>query len=350
MQALVATLLIPAVFVLALLLAGPVAGLVAAFAVAIYPPLARSPADLLSEPLGALLLVLALIAVVLALRRPAWWRCTATGLLLGALVLTRADLLLVPLIAVGVVGFATARRVSTRAGLRAAGLVLAGPLALVGPWSGYASRAAQEVVVVSTASASNLFVGTYLPGDGRMFGAKATLAAEVRRRYSQYERTRPANVPQTRIIGAVAARRPELDREAAVRAEGLANLRRYALGEPKAFSAMMAGKVGRLWLRYTEGTHGGTRTWMLVLHLALVVASGIGLVLGLWRSGGAELALLALLLLYVTLLNAVLVSEPRHNLPVMPVLTVAGAAGWVLGLRSASRPWRRRVVDGGPPR
>jgi small-conductance mechanosensitive channel len=41
-------------------------------------------------------------------------------------------------------------------------------------------------------------------------------------------------------------------------------------------------------------------------------------------------------LLYVTALNAVLVSEARHNLAVMPLVAVAGAAGVTLGLRDWS--------------
>lgn len=42
--------------------------------------------------------------------------------------------------------------------------------------------------------------------------------------------------------------------------------------------------------------------------------------------------LLALVFAYVTALNAVLVSEARHNLAVMPLVAVAAAAGITLVL------------------
>ena len=92
-QALVGTLTIPAAFLLAYLVAGWGAGLLAAAAVAFYPPLISASGDLLSEPLGALLVTSALAATVWALRRPAsWLPPIAAGLLLGATILTRADL------------------------------------------------------------------------------------------------------------------------------------------------------------------------------------------------------------------------------------------------------------------
>lgn len=340
-QAVVATALIPAVFVLTLLLAGPAAGVVAAAAVAIYPPLATSPSDLLSEPLGALLLVGALIAMVLALRRPVWWRFAPAGALLGATILTRADLLLVPVLAAVVAAVAVGRRSSARAGLGAAAAVAAGCLLVAAPWSVFASRQADRPVPVSSGGASNLFVGTYLPGDGTMFGLKHALAAEVKALHPRLRGERPANLSQKLVIDAVAARRPDMEREAALRAAALDNLGRYALGDPLEFSAMMASKVQRLWLRYTVGTHHNPRAWITALHLALVLGAAAGLAIGLWRRRDAALLLLALVLLYVTALNAVLVSEPRHNLTVMPVLLVTGAAGWLTlrgraGARSAA--------------
>ena len=341
LQAVIATALIPAVFVLALLVAGPLAGVGAAAAVALYPPLATSPSELLSEPLGALLLAGALIAVVLALRRPRArvWPFALAGLLFGATILTRADLLLVPLLAALVVGVAVARRASRRDGLRAAAALAAGCLLLAAPWSWYASRQAHAPTLVSSGGASNLFVGTYLPGDGRMFGLKRELVGEVRAANPELRGVRAANLPQTEVIGTVAARRPELSREAALRAEALENLDRYALGDPVAFAGMMASKVGRLWLGYTVGTQGNRRAWITAVHLALVLAGAAGLAAGLWRRRDPALILFAIIVLYVTVLNAVLVSEARHNLTVMPVLLVGGAAGWALVARPRARAW-----------
>jgi hypothetical protein len=69
-----------------------------------------------------------------------------------------------------------------------------------------------------------------------------------------------------------------------------------ALGEPIGFAAMTAAKLGRMWLGYDRGTTHAQRTWVLVLHLALVGAAlsgaGFGLV-KLWdlRLGPVLLAL-----------------------------------------------------------
>src|SRR5215218_3449655 len=144
-QAAVGTALIPTVFVLAALIAGPAAGVLAAGAVAFYPPLITASSHLLTEPLGALVIALALIAVVLALRRP------------------------------GGPTFATARG----AALRASAGALAGLTLTMGAWSMYASIVAGRPVPVSSGGASNLYVGTYLPGDGSMFGLKHAWAQGV---------------------------------------------------------------------------------------------------------------------------------------------------------------------------
>ena len=55
-----------------------------------------------------------------------------------------------------------------------------------------------------------------------------------------------------------------------------------------------------------------------------------GLALGIRRRRDAALVLVAALLGLVTVVNALLVSEARHLLPLLPLLFAAGAAGAVL--------------------
>src|SRR3954471_19500477 len=85
MQALVGVALIVAVFVLVRLLAGPWPGVVAAAAVALYPPLVVITGDMVSEPLGALTLVLAVLAMAWAwrARAPSPGRFALAGALTG---------------------------------------------------------------------------------------------------------------------------------------------------------------------------------------------------------------------------------------------------------------------------
>jgi hypothetical protein len=312
-QAALGTALIGAVFLLAMLLGGTAAGLVAAAAVAFYPPLITASGDLLTEPLGALMLTVALVAVVLAVRRPSVrWGLTA-GALLGLTVLVRADLVLLPFALAALVALLVGRSAGRGAALRAAGALAVSAAVVLAPWTAYVSGQAGRFTPVSTGGASNLFVGTYLPGGGTMFGLKRALGFSP-------------NTRQQEVLATVAARRPDLDRERALRAAALENLRRYALGRPVDFGAMAARKVDRLWLTYSRGAHHEPRAAITAAHLVLVLLAAAGLAAALVRRRDPAFWIPAAVVAYVTAVNVLLVSEPRHNLPVLPVLAAGGAA------------------------
>jgi len=352
-QAMAGTLLILASFALGLLIAGRLAGLLGAAVVAFYPPLIAASGDLLSEPLGALLVTSALAMTVWAIRDPGRrrWRAVLAGLLLGATVLTRADLALVPLIAAAAVAVAaalatTGRRERTFAGLRSAAPLVGALLVVVTPWTIFASTQAGSFVPLSHGGGSNLFVGTYLPGDGALFATKKALIPETVRRFPELEEGKTSYVQYRSrdVMKAVALRRPELSEEAALKAEGFANLRRYALGDPLGFGQMMVSKVWRLWGGYSVGTYGNRRAPVMAYHLAIVAIGFAGLLAGLVLARRRVLLLPAAALLYISALNAVLVSESRHNLTLIPALACAGVGGIVLTVREL-RAHRGRRPD-----
>ncbi|MBA2346963.1 MAG: hypothetical protein H0V81_01585 [Solirubrobacterales bacterium] len=369
-QAGVGTLLILATFAFGLVLAGRVAGLIAAAAVAFYPPLIAASADLLSEPLGALLATVALTVTVLAIRDPGRyrWKAVLAGLLFAATVLTRADLALLPLVAAAAMGGAAwmAQRGRTRAtgepeevsgeasaeasgegrrrrgripvGPRAAGVAMAPFLVAlflgVLPWTIYASNEAGTFVPLSNGGGSNLFIGTYLPGEGKLFGTKKALAEETKQQFPELRSVRGYfQIRSQEVIKTVALRRPELSEEAALKAEGLANLRRYALGQPVDFAWMMVKKVWRLWGGYSVGSDQRRVASVMTYHLTLVFLGFAALLVGLIVTRRKLLLLPAGALLYVSALNSILVSESRHNLTLIPTLACAGAAGGVLTVR-----------------
>jgi hypothetical protein len=357
-QALVGTLAIALAFVLAMLAAGraqssraaAMAGLVAAAAVAFYPPLVASAGSQLSEPLGGLLLLGACIALAAAQRRPRAWRLALCGGLLGAAVLARADLLLAPVLAAAIVAWRVPLGAGARGRLAAAVAVLAAGGVVVAPWIVAASVREGRLVTVSDGGASALYVGTYLPGGGTLVGLKRELAAETRRRHPGVAGQPPFRIPAKIVLRTVADRHPGVPERVALRREARRNLRDYALGRPGAFLAMMARKAGRLWLAPTHSTlRGGPWSGALgrTVHLVLLAAAGLGLAAGLWRRRHPALLLVAAIILYSTLLNAVLIAEARHNLPLLPALYATGAAGWVIASR-ARRPAGgadRRGVD-----
>lgn len=334
-QAVIGTLLIAAVFALGFLLAGQLVALLAAAAVAIYPPLIVASGDLVTEPLGALLLTGALIALVLALRRRTWPWLAGAGVLFGATVLVRVDMLAIPILACLVLLIAAWRTSGRRPALVATATLAAGVLAVLGPWSAYASSVNDKLVPVTSGGASNLFIGTYVPGDGRLYGVKKAFQDEARRLDSRWDDRAYAVIPQRLILDAVAAEHPELDREAALYAASRDNIRDYVIGDPIGFAGMAADKFVRLWWTPSRGSERPQEGWMRAIHIPLLLIGFAGMVAGFAVSRGrhAGLWILGLILLYTTATNVLLVAEARHNLPVMPVLIVGGLVGIALALR-----------------
>ena len=109
---------------------------------------------------------------------------------------------------------------------------------------------------------------------------------------------------------------------------------------------MAARKVSRLWLSYSVGTVRHQRDAVRALHVAIVLAAFAGLAAGLVARRGRSPGLWAIVVVlgWVTLVNVILVSEARHNLPVIPVLVAGGAAGAALAVRQR----RTRTVTDRP--
>jgi hypothetical protein len=349
-QAVLSTGLIPAAYGVAALAGGPVAGLAAAAAIAGYPPLARGPSTLLSEPLGSLLLALGVLSLSAGVRRGRVGLLACAGALLGFTALTRADLALAPFVLAAIACAMRWRAAGPRAGLVAGGVAAAATVVVVAPWTVYASTHSDRFTPISTGGASNLFIGTYLPGNGTLFGAKRALAAETERRFPALRGHKPHQLPQAKILAAVAARRPGLNRDDALAAAARQNLRDYALDHPLQFAGMMARKLDRLWLHPTRGTHVRPTRAGSALHLILLVAGLAGIVAGLAlaRPRPPELWLVAALVVYVSIVNAILVSEARHALTVYGLVLAAGAGGWGAIIRDRRRPAGRTAAPDPP--
>jgi 4-amino-4-deoxy-L-arabinose transferase-like glycosyltransferase len=345
-QWLVGLALVVVVFALVRRLAGPWPAVAAAAAVALYPPLVVITGDMVSEPLGALTLALVIVALAHAWRSPSVLRFALAGALTGVAILVRADLLVLPAVLALVVAVSL-RRTGARRALTVAGVYLLAAVLVLAPWSRYATQRRSELTPITSSSWSGLFVGTYLPADGRIFRIREVLGDEARA-YNPNLRDIPnRNLRTEWILDAVAARhRGEgLGRSDALRKETLENLRRYALGRPLDFAAMQVRKWQRMWIGYDRGTHHARRDWILALHLLLSVAGLAGLLFGLRRTGHPVLWAILATVVTVTAVNAFFVSEARHNVRLVPLLAAGGAAG--IGM-AISR--RGRAERSGPPR
>ena len=319
---------------LAALLAGWLAGRWAAFvagaAVGLYPPLILASGEQTSEPLGACLVVGAFLAFAIAAQSRRWAWFTLAGAICGAAVLTRADLLPTPLLLAGLVfvwgwrGDGEPRRALGNAAALAAGFAV-----VLVPWTLYASDRAEEFVPVTRGSSSALFVGTYLPGGGNTVGMKRDLAEETWRRFPKLNGTPGFELPARAVLQVVADRHPELDSDAAIALEGRKNLVRYGLKDPLDFTLMMLDKgVQRMWSRYARGGARHTNPWIRAGHILLVLFAFSGVLLGVFRQRSLAIAGVLLAVLVATGLHALLVSQARYNLPLMPALGGAGTAGW----------------------
>ena len=143
-------------------------------------------------------------------------------------------------------------------------------------------------------------------------------------------------MPGAAVMETVRARRPDLSYREALRAEAFANVRRYAVGRPAAFAAMMGRKAVRMWRQPSQVRSPAAGA----MHGIVVVIAIAGLLCGLRWGPRGDVALVAGVILGSTLLHAVLVANPRYALPHIALLAAGGASGLVA---ARSRRAGRRV-------
>ena len=148
-MAVLGTVAVVVIGLLARRLAGDRAGWIAAGIAAIYPNLWVNDGLIMSETLAALVVALALLYAYRLIREPNVWNALIVGALCGLGALTRAELvLLVPLLAVPAA--LVARSVASAQRWKLAGVGVLASAVLIAPWVGYNLARFDEPTYLST--------------------------------------------------------------------------------------------------------------------------------------------------------------------------------------------------------
>jgi 4-amino-4-deoxy-L-arabinose transferase-like glycosyltransferase len=307
-------------------LSGPLAGLIGAGAVAIYPALLEYQGMLMGEPLAATLLSAAVLAVFWARDQTAASRWLLPGALFGALALVRPEYLAVALLVSFVVLVKDGRR-NWSGSMVLALSMLAGVAVVVVPWTVRNAVALDRFVPISTGGGQVLFAGTYLPSDGD----PERVGAEVAKRHPKL--FGPDAVQRLRleqILARLAHQRyPELEADKALSKMGKEQLGDDITDEPLEYAGFVITKVARIWSHGPRDVMRET-VWEL-LHWALIAFGLLGFVaLALQRRW--EALLLATIFVAITAISALLVASPRRVLVMMPLVAALSGVGAVASL------------------
>ncbi len=305
-------------------LSGAVAGLVAALLAATYPAFVFNTGRLLSEPLAEVLVPGAVLAFLWALEKRSLWAWLAPGALIGASALVRPEYLLfgIALALLALVKVAFDR--GMRSGVAAGAICAAAFAAPIAPWAIHVSSEEGRFVPVTTGAGKALFIGSYLPGDGIHDRVKI----ELMERYLGMRDVTPeqrARQPMEPLLDRVAARYPELPRDAALNRIGRENLSRYIREQPVAVARMMADKMRWMW----RGSSGAMLApAAVVLQILILAFAVVGLVILAIRRR-FEALLLGGLILGLTVFSGIVLAAPRRNLALMPLVMTLASTGLV---------------------
>ncbi len=327
-----------------------VAGLVGALAVAVYPAFLEYGGMLMSEPLAATLLSAAVLALfwardagVGAPGRGALARWLLAGALLGALTLVRPEYLAVSVLLAILASLPTwqsfslhrvrndchvakgaGRSAGWRSGLVRGGVVLAGVLVVILPWTLRNAVVLDRFVPVSTGGGQVLYAGTYLPSDGDPERVGAGVVAEHPELFGPNAARR---LRLEQILARLAAHtHPGMESDRALSRMGREQLWDDLSEEPLEYAGFVATKIGRIW------SHGPREVmrqpvWE-ALHWTLLGLGLLGLGVLLWRRRWQALVI-ATVFGSITAISALLVASPRRVLVMLPLLAACAGVGAV---------------------
>jgi hypothetical protein len=341
--ALVGLVTIVLAYLLGRRLNGPATGLVAALLAATYPAFVFNTGRLLSEPLAQALVPGAALAFLWAAERRSVRAWLAPGLLIGCAALVRPEYLAFGGVLALLAALNVARDRSWARGLLAGTAVAAAFLAPVAPWTVHVSAQEGRFVPVSTGAGKALFIGSHLPGDGLHRRVKVRLME----RHLGLRGVTPEQAdrqPMEPLLDRVAARHPQLPRDAALGRIGRESLVRHLRERPLAFAAMAGEKVRYMW-RGSSGAMLSPPTVVLQAALVLVGLLGLGV---LARRRRFEALLLGALVLGMTALAALVLAAPRRNLALMPLVMALAATGLTASLAVARTAVRSAAARARP--
>jgi 4-amino-4-deoxy-L-arabinose transferase-like glycosyltransferase len=319
---------IVAVYLLGRRIACSPAGLLAAFAVAVYPPFIHSVGILASEPPAMLALPAAVLAFLWASdgseRGASPTRWLAPGLLFGLTAMFRPEYLVVGVAFAGLALARVWRARSWQPGLAATALLLVAMLLPIVPWAIRNQVVLHRTVPISTGGGKALYVGTFLPADGEYQRVKAILAKRyLHREYDPHSQALE-EVDPTPLFNRVADRYPGLPRDSALGKIGKQNFSHYFGEDPVEYLAMTVRKTWRMWSagigEAMESTAGRFAQTLIVL---LAIA---GLAVLAWRRWWWELVAMATPIALVTAVGAISLAAPRRNEVLMTLIFPLAAA------------------------
>jgi 4-amino-4-deoxy-L-arabinose transferase-like glycosyltransferase len=319
------------------------AGLLAAFAVAVYPPFIHSTGALYSEPPAIFLLPAAVLAFLWAadpLGPRLSRRWLVPGLLFGALALVRPEYLLVGIAFAGLALIRTSRDRGLKPGLASAALLAVGLLLPILPWTIHNQVVLDRTVPISTGGGKALYVGTFLPADGEYQRVKAMLVRHYLHKDLDPHSQALEEIDPTPLFDRVAERYPDLPRDSALGKIGKQNFSHYFDEDPIDYLAMTVRKTWRMWsagIGEAMESNAGRVLQTLIFALGL---AGLG-VLG-WRRRWWELIAMATPLILVTAVGAATLAAPRRNEVLMTLIFPLGAAALtqLTAALLSKRQWR----------
>ncbi len=318
---------------------GSAVGLLAAFAVAVYPPFIHSTGELMSEPPAILALPAAVLAFLWAGEQERLRAWLLPGLLFGLTAMFRPEYLFVgaAFVVLAAIRIGTSR--GWRPGLAAAGLAVAALALPIVPWTIRNVDVLGRVVPISTGSGKALYVGTYLPADGEYQRVKALLVKRYEGRDLAPDSAALDAVDPTPLFDRVAEDRyPDLPRDSALGKVGKENLSKYLGEDPVGYTAMTVRKVGRMW---SSGVGEAMSSDIGRALQILVVALGLaGFVLLALRRRWWELVALATPIALVTAIGAASLAAPRRNEVLMTLVFPLAALALCRAASALSSPGR----------
>jgi Dolichyl-phosphate-mannose-protein mannosyltransferase len=318
------------------------AGLIGALGVAIYPPFIHSTGALFSEPPAIFTLPAAVLAFLWASDKPGSWRWLAPGILFGLTALIRPEYLLVGIVFAVLAAIRLSQERGWRVSLAGTGLLIAGLLVPIIPWTVHNQIALDRTVPISTGGGKALYVGTFLPADGEYQRVKALLVERYLHRDLEPDSEALEGVNPTPLFDRVAERYPDLPRDSALGKIGKQNFSKYFDEDPLGYAAMTVRKVGRMWSAGIAEAMSSTVGRFVQVLIVLLGLAGLGVLASRRRWWG--LIAMATPILIVTAVGAASLAAPRRNEILMAlVFPLAGVALARVGAAiSSSSSWSPR--------